>query len=300
MSTPNDSTLRTGWVCIATEGTTVDDREITAAWLTDMAETYDPSYYTALIWPDHDRWFNFGYVQELKTESVDGKLKLFAILSPTRDLIYYNQTGQYQFCSIEPQEQFADLGRTYLRGLGVTDEPASTGTTHLKFKDGRSASHLIGRSEPLDLSMFQLPRHEKADGLLKKFFNFLASHGEELEPISQPPRQEDEAMNTEQFNQMLGALTGLGGKLDTLASKVETFSAKPADEKPAEPAGTTEQPKPNEPATINAEQFNKLEQALTGMVGKLDSLTQTIEQFSAEKPGQRPDLLGGDDLPSPV
>lgn len=294
MATPIDPTLRTGWVCIATEGTTVDDREITAAWLTDMAETYDPSYYTALIWPDHDRWFNFGYVQELKTESVDGKLKLFAILSPTRDLIYYNQTGQYQFCSIEPKEQFADLGRTYLRGLGVTDEPASTGTTHLKFKDGRNESHLIGRSEPLDLSAFKLPKHEKADGLLKKFFSLLASHGEELEP-QQPPSQEDEAMNPEQFNQMLGALTGLGGKLDTLASKVETFSAKPTDEKPAE-----EQPKPTEPPVISAEQFNKLEQTLTGMAGKLDSLTQTIEQFSAEKPGQRPDLLGGDDLPSPV
>lgn len=144
----NKSTLRTGWVCIATEGTTVDGREITADWLTDMAETYDPEYYTALIWPDHDRWYNFGYVQELKAETVDGKLKLFAILSPTRDLIYYNQTGQYQFCSIEPQEQFADLGRTYLRGIGVTDQPASTGTTHLKFKDGRSESRLIGRSEP--------------------------------------------------------------------------------------------------------------------------------------------------------
>lgn len=151
----NTSTLRTGWVCIATEGTTVDGREITAAWLTDMAETYDPEYYTALIWPEHERWSNFGYVQELKTEAVDGKLKLFAILSPTRDLVYYNQVGQYRFCSIEPLEQFADLGRTYLRGLGVTDEPASTGTTHLKFKNKNGESRLIGTSEPLDLSTFQ-------------------------------------------------------------------------------------------------------------------------------------------------
>ena len=68
----NTSTLRTGWVCIATEGTTVDGREITAAWLTDMAETYDPEYYTALIWPEHDRWANFGYVQGLKTDVGDG------------------------------------------------------------------------------------------------------------------------------------------------------------------------------------------------------------------------------------
>ncbi|WP_340689215.1 GPO family capsid scaffolding protein [Aeromonas dhakensis] len=92
-----------------------------------MAETYDPTYYTAVIWPEHDRWSSYGTVQALKTEEVDGKYKLYAILCPNRDLIYWNQSGQYQFCSIEPFEQFADLGRTYLIGLGVTDQPASTG-----------------------------------------------------------------------------------------------------------------------------------------------------------------------------
>ncbi|MGK4473072.1 GPO family capsid scaffolding protein [Aeromonas molluscorum] len=125
----NESTLRTGFVCIATEGKAVDGRDITRDWLVDMAETYDPSYYTAVIWPEHDRWSSYGTVQALKTEEVDGKLKLFAVLCPNRDLVYWNQSGQYQFCSIEPFEQFADLGRTYLIGLGVTDQPASTGTT---------------------------------------------------------------------------------------------------------------------------------------------------------------------------
>ncbi|WP_406569349.1 GPO family capsid scaffolding protein [Aeromonas hydrophila] len=62
-------------------------------------------------------------MQALKTEEADGKYKLFAILCPSRDLIYDNQSGQYQFCSIEPIEQFADLGHTYLLGLGVTDKP---------------------------------------------------------------------------------------------------------------------------------------------------------------------------------
>ena len=113
----NESTLRTGWVCIATEGKAVDGRDITRDWLTDMAETYDPTYYTAVIWPDHDRWSSYGTVQALKTEEVDGKFKLFAILCPNRDLIYWNQSGQYQFCSIEPFENFADLGRTYLLGV---------------------------------------------------------------------------------------------------------------------------------------------------------------------------------------
>ncbi|MFQ2225690.1 GPO family capsid scaffolding protein [Aeromonas hydrophila] len=62
-------------------------------------------------------------VLPLKTAEVNDQLKLFAILCPNRDLISYNQSGLYQFCSIEPIEQFTDLGHTYLLGLGVTDEP---------------------------------------------------------------------------------------------------------------------------------------------------------------------------------
>ena len=278
----NTSTLRTGWVCIATEGTTVDGREITAAWLTDMAETYDPEYYTALIWPDHDRWSNFGYVQELKTEVVDGKLKLFAILSPTRDLVYYNQIGQYQFCSIEPQEQFADLGRTYLRGLGVTDEPASTGTTHLKFKDKDKSgkSRLIGTSEPLDLSTFKLPKNEKDDGLINKFFSFLASHGEQ-ETKPTPSHPEDEEMTKEQFDQLLGAVNGLGTKIEGFSAKLE---AKP--EVTPEPV--------IEPKEEN-DKFSKLNETITGLAATVGELKGQIEKFSVELPDQRPSPLGGDD-----
>ncbi|MFM4857219.1 GPO family capsid scaffolding protein [Aeromonas hydrophila] len=62
-------------------------------------------------------------MQALKTTEVNDQHKLFAILCPNRDLISYNQSGQYQFCSIKPIEQFAYLGHTYLLGLDVTDEP---------------------------------------------------------------------------------------------------------------------------------------------------------------------------------
>ena len=282
----NTSTLRTGWVCIATEGTTVDGREITAAWLTDMAETYDPEYYTALIWPEHDRWSNFGYVQELKTEAVDGKLKLFAILSPTRDLIYYNQVGQYQFCSIEPLEQFADLGRTYLRGLGVTDEPASTGTTHLKFKNKNGESRLIGTSEPLDLSTFKLPKHEKADGLITKFFSFLASHGEP-DPKPTPSHPEDEEMTKEQFDQLLGAVSGLGTKIDGFSAKQE---AKPDTTKP-----DADLPTEGDKTNGADDQFKKLNETITGLAATVGELKGQIDKFSAEVDGQRPSPLGGDD-----
>jgi hypothetical protein len=280
----NESTLRTGFVCIATEGKAVDGRDITREWLVDMAETYDPTYYTAVIWPEHDRWSSYGTVQALKTEEVDGKLKLFAVLCPNRDLVYWNQSGQYQFCSIEPFEQFADLGRTYLIGLGVTDQPASTGTTHLKFSKS-SKGQTIGTSEPLDLSMFKLPKHEKPDSLLSKLFNMLSSHGEH-EPQPTPSQSEDEEMKPEQFDQMLGALTGLGTKIDAFSAKLET---KPTTEQPIAPV--TDPVKVDELPGITTEQFNQLQT-------QLSELTAKIDQFSVEVPGQRPGALGGDDTPT--
>lgn len=285
------TTLRTDWVCIATEGKSVDGRDITRDWLTDMAETYDPDFYTALLWPEHDRWSNFGVVQALKTVEVDGKLKLYAILCPNRDLIYYNQNGQYQFCSIEPFENFADTGRTYLFGLGVTDEPASIGTTRLKF-NSKHRRHTIGTSEQLDLSAFKLPKHEKADGLIAKFFSFLASHGEQA-PMTPPSQPEDEEMKPEQFDQMLGALNGLGTKIDAFSAKLE---AKPATDDNPQPV--TEPAKVEEEPGITTEQFSKLEQTLASLTDKFGELNSKIDQFSVEKPGQRPDALGGDDTPA--
>lgn len=287
----NESTLRTGWVCIATEGKAVDGRDITRDWLTDMAETYDPTYYTAVIWPEHDRWSSYGTVQALKTEEVDGKLKLFAILCPNRDLIYYNQNGQYQFCSIEPFENFADLGRTYLLGLGVTDEPASTGTTHLKFSNSNKGQ-AVGTSEPLDLSMFKLPKHEKADGLIAKFFSFLASHGEP-DPQPNPSQPEDEEMTKEQFDLLLGAVNGLGTKIEGFSTRLET---KPTTEQPTAPAA--EPTKVDAQPGITAERFSKMEETLSGLANTVGELKGQIDQFSVEKPGQRPGALGGDDIPA--
>lgn len=286
----NESTLRTGWVCIATEGKAVDGRDITRDWLTDMAETYDPTYYTAVIWPEHDRWSSYGTVQALKTEEVDGKLKLFAILCPNRDLIYYNQNGQYQFCSIEPFENFADLGRTYLLGLGVTDEPASTGTTHLKFSNSNKGQ-AVGTSEPLDLSMFKLPKHEKADGLIAKFFSFLASHGEQA-PTTPPSQPEDEEMTKEQFDLLLGAVNGLGTKIEGFSTKLETKPTEQPTAPAAEPTKVDAQP------GITAERFSKLEETLSGLANTVGELKGQIDQFSVEKPGQRPGTLGGDDTPA--
>ncbi len=63
----------------------------TTCLATANAEACDPTYYTSVIWPEHDRCSGHGTVQALNTEEVDGKLKLFAILCPNRGLIYWSQ-----------------------------------------------------------------------------------------------------------------------------------------------------------------------------------------------------------------
>ena len=51
----SQSHLRTDWLCIATEGDTVDGRELKRQWLVDAAETYNRQCYGALIWHEHEK-----------------------------------------------------------------------------------------------------------------------------------------------------------------------------------------------------------------------------------------------------
>lgn len=93
-------------------------------------------------------------------------------------------------------------------------------------------------------------------------------------------------MTKEQFDQLLGAVSGLG-------TKIEGFSAK-LEAKPETTAPVTE-PAKEEKVGISAEQFSKLEETLAGLASTVGELKGQIDQFSAEKPGQRPGAIGGDD-----
>lgn len=133
---------------VAVEGATTDGRQIERQWLIDAAETYNPSTYAARVWMEHFRsilpdspFKAYGDVVALKTEEVEvagqKKLALFAQIDPTPDLVAMNKARQKLFTSIEIRPKFADTGRAYLDGLGVTDTPASLGTEMLAF----SAQH---------------------------------------------------------------------------------------------------------------------------------------------------------------
>lgn len=129
------------WFVIATAGKTVDGREITDEQVTQAAESYDPDVYGARIWLEHIRalvphqegYFNaYGDVLELRqAQNKKGEATLEARINPTPELIELNRRRQKVYTSCELDTNFQSSGTTYLTGLGITDTPASTGTSML-------------------------------------------------------------------------------------------------------------------------------------------------------------------------
>ena len=130
------------WFTVATEGQTTDQRTISREWLEQIAATYNPATFGARIWIEHlrgtlpDSPFKAqGDVLAVRTqEGADGKLQLQAQLDPTPSLVSMTtKERQKIYSSIEVDPDFAGTGKAYLRGLGVTDNPASLGTDVLSF-----------------------------------------------------------------------------------------------------------------------------------------------------------------------
>lgn len=141
---------------VATEGDTADGREIPREWIQQMADAYDPEKYGARIWLEHFRGIfpdgpfkAYGDVLALESrENQDGKLELFAQISPTEELILLNKQRQKIYSSIEVDPNFAKTGQAYLIGLAVTDNPASLGTEMLQFSaQNPAASPLTARKQ---------------------------------------------------------------------------------------------------------------------------------------------------------
>lgn len=127
--------LQTDFKRIGVSGPTTDGRTIDPTWIDEMAETYDPDKtYKALIWPDHMRYMNYGTVEALKaTTGIDGRRELWAVLSPNVSYQYDTKFDRRLFTSMEITFDFAKSGKAYLTGLGATDEPASLGTSEIRF-----------------------------------------------------------------------------------------------------------------------------------------------------------------------
>ncbi|EME3968535.1 GPO family capsid scaffolding protein [Vibrio fluvialis] len=284
------------WVIVATEGSTVDGRKITKSWINDMADLYSKTEYTALIWPEHWRssWGpfsgnNWGVVEELKAEDKDGKRRLFAKITPNQYLMDANKDGQKLFTSIEPNPDYKGEGRCYLEGLAVTDSPASTGTTQLKFsrRPGEETSMECEALEEIDFSQC-FTRSERFFSMCKSFF----LTGDQPENTNQPQPEDEEPMNQEQFSQVMGAIKDLGTKQGELEEKFNTFSTKPTTEVGEEDT-PEDKPSGGQETGITAEQFSQLTEQLKGIATKQTELATQFNQLKQQGPdGQGPEDTG--------
>lgn len=265
----NKSKLKTDFICIATSGYTVDGRQITAQELHEMADSYDPEYYTANLWPEHRRWFNMGQVVEVKAEENEkGETELFAVIAPNQELIEQNREGQYLFTSIEIAPNFRNSGKAYLSGLGVTDSPASVGTTKLNFFNTKQKDSVFSDFIKVDFSIKEDIEEDKALRTLVNAFRKLFSHSAQIAEEKPNPKnnnnKEDYSMDQKQVDQIVAAVNGLGEKIDS------HFSAQPQPTEPQEP----EQPKDGE--TVSKEEFSKLQKEFNALSEKFNALNKEV------------------------
>lgn len=312
MPQPN---YRTEWLCIATSGQAVDGRTIEPQWLIDAAETYSRDTYTALIWPHHPQYeyaereftCNLGEVDALKTETVDGVVKLYAQLIPNRFLIYANEDGQKLFTSAEFMGDFAGSGREYLMGLAVTDIPASLGTEKLKFKlAGEEKDAERGSLETFSLG--KLKTQKKESSFWGKLFSTRKEFTPTPEPNTNKPNEGEEQKMDELkalLQQMMQMLTDMGNastgddpdvdNTDQAADAVADIAtdiAEAADQVAEIAADVAENPDDEvKAAEFTVAKANLVKAIKAFNVGSKPERTARRErrQFSARRPGKKTD-----------
>ncbi|KFB99462.1 phage capsid scaffolding protein [Trabulsiella guamensis ATCC 49490] len=131
---------------VAVSGPTVDGREINPSLLQQAAANYRPDVYGARVNVEHfissfpgSELSAMGDVMALSTDEITegplaGRTALYAEIEPTERMKKLTDDGKKIYSSIELDPNFSALnGGAYLRGLAMTDTPASLGTERLQF-----------------------------------------------------------------------------------------------------------------------------------------------------------------------
>lgn len=281
------------WKIVATEGATVDGRAISPNWINEMADSYSPDEYTALIWPEHNRsnWSkyegdNWGIVEKLKAEKRGGLLRLLAKITPNDHLLTANANQQKLFTSIEPNPDYKGKGSCYLMGLAVTDSPASSGTTRLTFStsNGKETSLEYSQLEEIEFSECdQTSLISNAINTLAKFFQT----GGQL-PGAETNPQEEEPMNEKQFNEIKGTLASISEKQEAQQTTLDEFSEKFAKQ------AAEENPEGNAPEgeAPESKKFSEVTTQLQTITESITSLQNQFKDLTKEVPGQENDGEG--------
>jgi hypothetical protein len=278
------------WKIVATEGATVDGRQISAAQIKDMGSSYSQELYAALIWPEHSRshWNvfegnNWGEVPEVKAEKRAGKWRLLAKITPNEFLLSANKKGQKLYTSIEMHPDFQGTGRAYLIGLAVTDSPASTGTTRLKFsrQAGETQEIETDSLELIDLSEFYTTNPlAQAFATIASYFQ---SGGQLPENLTETPEPEETEVTKEELTAALKEQ--LGAFKSELKTELKEELTQEFAQQPPEQEVNQEK--------SAAEQFSAtLDDKLNPILEKVSGLESQFAQLSQEVPNQEPSGTG--------
>ncbi|KAA0983750.1 GPO family capsid scaffolding protein [Pseudomonas sp. ANT_J28] len=233
------------WKRVATSGPTVDGREILPQELRDIAETYNPTLYTAVIWCEHDRWFGSHgtvFAVRLVEEGEDlepGQVALEAQLKPNDKLLRLNDAGEKVFTSIEIRPNFRGRGKAYMTGIAVTDEPASTGTQELYFSSRTSREAYFASSVELGTFCENEPKGElgKLTALLTGFFKRFSAEDSPTDTTPQTPTESkppmDEATATALkalLAQLLVVAAGIQAVIEPAAAEAPEPEQAPIDD----------------------------------------------------------------------
>lgn len=166
---------------IATEGPTIDGRNISRDWLTQMAANYDPKVYTAVANLEHllslspESLFSaYGKVVKLGTQEAtimgEKKLQLTAVVEVDDAVVEMQKAGKKLFASMEVVANFASKGFAYLTGLAFTDTPASLGTETMKFSAGKDGVYSFDGGIAIE---FEDIKPTTGDSLFAKVMGYL-------------------------------------------------------------------------------------------------------------------------------
>lgn len=190
---------------IATEGPTVDGRNISRQWLTDMAKNYSQKVYTAVANLEHylsslpDGIFKaYGKVVSLATQEAEilgeKKLQLLAVVDASQEIVDLQKKGQKAFSSMEVGQ--IGSGTFYLTGLAFTDTPASTGTESMKFSMAGISGERYAFKDEIEIEFEAEEKPTAGDTLFSRVKELLgigkkdaearfADHGKAIEAVAE-------------------------------------------------------------------------------------------------------------------
>lgn len=271
--------LLTDWLVLAVAGATIDGREIEEKWLEEIAESYDRESYTANINVDHFNWYgNYGQVHDVRlSKNKNDEVVLEGRLNPNHYLVQMNKDGQKLFLSVEITTNYRGTGKAYLTGLALTDQPASAGTSQLKFS--RKNNDFVYTS-PRAL-LFKLPNGEETlteETLLSRFISLLngsdKNQAQEFQTIT--AEQDEPEMSAEQLEKLSEQIKDITTSIESLSEVISGIAEKFSEENNGDDKGDQEPPKDQGDGDSEFKSISE----------EIEKLSATIKEMQKEVPGK--------------